>query len=160
MTASRQVDLRSKTKLETLQMVENLPADLRAHVSEAWLQSIRELQFDDPWHLGFAIVLRADCRRIGQCGFKGPPVDQAVEIAYQVDENEQGKGYATEAVGLLVEHAFSSEEVRQILAHTLPESNASTRVLEKNGFAFVSDVQDPEDGLIWCWQLQQTASTR
>lgn len=42
--------------------------------------------------------------------------------------------------------------VKRIVAHTLPQANASTRVLEKNGMQFVGAVHDPDDGQVWRWQ--------
>jgi RimJ/RimL family protein N-acetyltransferase len=71
-----------------------------------------------------------------------------VEIAYGVSPAEQGKGYATEAARALVSYAFSFGEVRVVRAHTLPESTASKRVLDKCGFRHIGDVNDPEDGLV------------
>src|SRR5205085_4024880 len=85
-----------------------------------------------------------------KCAFKGPPgADGAVEIAYGVAPEHQGKGYATEAAEALVNYAFGSGQVRVVRAHTLPEPNASTRVLTKCGFRRVGEVIDPEDGLMW-----------
>lgn len=49
----------------------------------------------------------------------------------------------------LIRLAVGSPEVRQIIAHTLPETNASTRVLKKVGMHFVGEVLDPEDGRVW-----------
>ena len=61
-------------------------------------------------------------------------------------------GYATEAAQSLTEYAFSSGKVRVVRAHTLPEPNASTRVLTKCGFRRIGEVIDPEDGLVWRWE--------
>ena len=38
------------------------------------------------------------------------------------------------------------------IAHTLPEENASTRALRRNGFTLAGAVDDPEDGLVWRWE--------
>jgi [ribosomal protein S5]-alanine N-acetyltransferase len=93
---------------------------------------------------------------IGKCGFKGPPAaDGVVEIAYGVDPDQQGKGYATEAAEALVIYAFGDSRVRTVRAHTLPEGNASTRVLTKCGFRYIGEVIDPEDGLVWRWEKQR-----
>ena len=46
-------------------------------------------------------------RTVGKCGFKGPPADGVVEIAYGIDPEYQGKGYATEAAEALTNVAFS-----------------------------------------------------
>ncbi len=93
---------------------------------------------------------------IGTCGFKSPPAGEAtVEIAYFTFPDYEGQGYATAMAGKLVEAASRSPEVRRIVAHTLPEPNASTRVLEKIGMQFVGEVIDPEDGRVWRWQIMR-----
>jgi RimJ/RimL family protein N-acetyltransferase len=49
----------------------------------------------------------------------------------------------------LVEYALEFPEVTLLIAHTLPESTASQRVLAKCGFHRAGEVVDPEDGLVW-----------
>jgi len=51
-----------------------------------------------------------------------------------------------------VSFAFRHGQVRVVRAHTLPEANASTRVLTKCGFQRIGEVIDPEDGLVWRWE--------
>jgi RimJ/RimL family protein N-acetyltransferase len=46
--------------------------------------------------------------------------------------------------------------VRTIQAHTLPEQNASTRVLEKCGFTFTGEIIHPADGPVWRWERSST----
>jgi len=43
--------------------------------------------------------------------------------------------------------------VREVRAHTLPDENRSTRLLEALGFRRVETVHDPEDGEIWRWAI-------
>ena len=57
----------------------------------------------------------------------------------------------------LIELASDSAAVRRVVAHTLPEKNASTRVLEKVGMRLLGEVMDPEDGRVWRWQVQARA---
>jgi RimJ/RimL family protein N-acetyltransferase len=122
-------------------------------VSADWLARLGALTSADPWTLGFSLVHRDSETVIGSVGFKGPPTtDGVVEIAYGVNLEHQGKGYATEAAQALTTYAFSSGQVRLVRAHTLPEPNASTRVLTKCGFRRVGEVIDPEDGLVWRWE--------
>jgi len=84
---------------------------------------------------------------IGKCGFKGPPDgDGMVEIAYGVSPEYQGKGYATEAAAALVSYALGTGQVRVVRAHTLPEPNASTRVLTKSSFQKVTEPNFSEFG--------------
>jgi len=69
----------------------------------------------------------------------------------------QGQGYATEAAEALVRYAIDSGQVGTVCAHTLPEANASTRVLTKCGLECVGEVVDPEDGLVWRWEIKSAA---
>jgi len=39
-----------------------------------------------------------------------------------------------------------------IRAHTMPDNNASMRVLVKAGFQLVGDVVDEEDGVVCRWE--------
>jgi [ribosomal protein S5]-alanine N-acetyltransferase len=141
-----------ETTEEVLGRIEAVSPAERAEVSPEWLARLRASTADDPWTHGFSMVDRDDGRVIGSCGYKGPPgADGVVEIAYGVDPAHRGRGYATEAARALVAFAFGSGSVRLVLAHTLPESNASTAVLRKCGFTWVGEVVDPENGLVWRW---------
>ena len=109
------------------------------------------------WTLGFAIVHRATNAVIGGCGFKGPPgAVGVVEIAYGVAPDHRRNGYATEAAAALAAFAFGNDEVRVVRAHTFAVANDSTRVLAKCGFQAVGEVIDPEDGVVWRWELTRT----
>ena len=144
---------------EILARIESLsPAD-QAEVSPDWLARVRASTAADPWTHGFSMVERASGAVIGSCAYKGPP-DQGgvVEIAYGVDPEYQGRGYATEAARALVNFAFRSGQVRLVRAHTRAENNASTRVLASCGFERIGEVVDPEDGLVWRWELQRGAA--
>ncbi|HEX5221095.1 MAG TPA: GNAT family N-acetyltransferase [Verrucomicrobiae bacterium] len=123
-------------------------------VSPEWLAKLKTATTSDPWTHGFGLAHKASGLMIGACGFKGPPgAEGMVEIAYGIVPGYQGKGYATEAAQALVSLARNSPGVRTIRAHTLPEKNASTRVLIKCGFHQAGEFHDPEDGLVWRWEL-------
>ena len=134
-------------------MVEAMDPSEKAQLSADWLAQLYASTSADPWTHGFSLVHRDSDIVVGKSGFKGPPAaDGVVEIAYSVVPDYQGKGYATEAAQALVAFALSSGRVRVVRAHTLPESNASTRVLAKCGFRHVGEVIDPDDGLVWRWE--------
>jgi RimJ/RimL family protein N-acetyltransferase len=122
---------------------------VRTEVSADWLERIMAATEPDPWLHGFAMVRRDTGAVAGYCGFKGPPREGVVEIAYGVNPGQEGNGYATEAAGALTQFAFASGEVAVVCAHTLPGSVASQRVLAKNGFERVGDAVDPDDGFVW-----------
>ena len=123
-------------------------------VSSEWLAGLRNASGADPWRHGFFVVGRGTHSAIGSAGFKGPPdPSRAVEIAYGIVPSFEGRGYATEAAAALVSYAFEHEQVTLVRAHTLPEANASTRVLMKCGFRQTAEVVDPDDGPVWRWEL-------
>ena len=126
-------------------------------VSPEWLARLQASVDADPWRHGFLVVEREHQAAIGTAGFKGPPdADGMVEIAYGIVPSFEGRGYATEAAMALVRFARDTTAVRLIRAHTLPEANASTRVLTKCGFRHTDDVIDPDDGPVWRWELPQS----
>jgi [ribosomal protein S5]-alanine N-acetyltransferase len=85
---------------------------------------------------------------VGWGGFKGTPNDGVVEVGYEIAEARQGRGLATAATNAMVAEAFADDRVTKVIAHTLPERNASTRVLEKVGFTY--DGATTEDGeVVW-----------
>ena len=95
---------------------------------------------------------------IGSCAFKAPPTEEgAVEIAYFTYPGFEGRGYATAMARQLIGLASGSAVVKRVIAHTLPEANPSTHVLEKVGMSFAGEAIDPEDGRVWRWQVRTGA---
>ena len=132
------------------------PAE-RAGVSPAWLTRLRTAS-PSPWTHLFAIIQGETGAQVGGCGYKGPPdPDGVVEIAYGVDPEYRGRGYAKEAAAALVDFALGAG-VRVVRAHTRPENDASTRVLAASGFDRVGEVIDPEDGLVQRWEVVASRS--
>ncbi len=124
------------------------------YVTRLWAATAR-----DPWWDGFGMLLKAERRVVGLCGYAGPPNSEGVvEIAYGVATIHQGKGLATEAAQALVSNAFTLPQINAVCAHTLPETNASTRVLEKCGFRRAGETVDPEAGPVWRWELKRSGS--
>ena len=64
--------------------------------------------------------------------FRGPI--QRANIGYFVDHDRNGRGLATRAVAEAVDFAFGDADLHRLDAVTLPDNQASQRVLEKNGF--------------------------
>lgn len=65
-----------------------------------------------------------------------------------------GHGIATSIARELVAVAKIAAPEITVTAQTLPERNASTRILEKLGFALRGTVVHPEDGEVWEWELR------
>ena len=76
-------------------------------------------------------------RVVGFCGYKdGPAADGSVEVAYFTFPQFEGRYHATAMAAELLARAGR----RRVIAHTLPERNASCRVLEKAGLLLYSSV--------------------
>jgi ribosomal-protein-alanine N-acetyltransferase len=142
-----------KTKSETLAMIEAMPPEVRAQVSDAWLTQLHASSESDPWAHGFSVVECESGTHVGDCAFKAPPSSEGmVEIAYGIEPEHQGKGFATEAAGMLVELAFQDDRVKIVRAHTFEAMNASANVLTKCGFRYLGEVIEPDDGLVIRWE--------
>jgi RimJ/RimL family protein N-acetyltransferase len=70
---------------------------------------------------------------IGLAGFKGPPLDGAVEVFYELVPEARGRGLATEAVQALCDWAQANGATR-VIAKIEPDNIFSRRVLERCGF--------------------------
>jgi [ribosomal protein S5]-alanine N-acetyltransferase len=87
----------------------------------------------------WTVALKQTDEMIGQCGLlpaegKGPEI----EVAYHFSSASWNKGYATEAVIAVLEHAFQSNELDRVIAIIMPENVGSQRVAEKAGMRFDS----------------------
>ena len=139
-------------RLSGMRIARGLREFLGAATSD-YMSRLRAATEPDPWNFGFAVIHKIDSRMIGFASFTAPPdSDGVVEIAYGIAPDYQRKGFATEAAAALVEFASRDARVTTICAHTLPEINPSTRVLEKCGFRNVGQIIDPENTQVWRWE--------
>jgi RimJ/RimL family protein N-acetyltransferase len=110
-----------------------------------------------PW-TGYLAVDRTDHLIVGTCAFTAPPDPEGgVEIAYFTFPPFEGRGYASAMAAGLVQLATGAAGIGRVRAHTLPERNASTRILEKLGFERIGETMDPEAGPVWRWERDPTA---
>ena len=147
-----------RTRDDVRAAIAAMPPETRAYVSAGYLAMLDKSALKDPWVHGFH-VLDDSGRLVGLGGFKGPPVDGMVEIAYAINPDQQRKGHATAAARALVAYAFHSPDVRTVWAHTLPDGIASQKVLVKNGFLKTGEIEDPEDGLVWRFEIAKPVSS-
>lgn len=59
---------------------------------------------------------------------------QACNLGYGLDEQAQGQGMMTEALRLLIDHAFTHLKLHRIQANHLPDNLRSAGVLQRLGF--------------------------
>ena len=133
--------------------IERLPA-VAAEIGVAYVTLYRVAGYVSPW-LGYFALEDSVC--IGTCGFKGPPHNNRVEIAYFTFPEYERRGYATRMARMLVEMARGTDVDVVVAAQTLPRESASTMVLRRLGFVLIGSINHPEDGEVWEWQLPNNA---
>ncbi len=109
--------------------------------------------FVSPW-TGYLAVRGGEV--VGTCGFKSPPRDGTVEISYFTFQPFENQGIATDMARLLVGIAHRTAPELKVVAHSLPEENASAAILRRTGFTNEGVVEDPDDGPVWHWRLAST----
>jgi RimJ/RimL family protein N-acetyltransferase len=104
----------------------------------------------------YLFVHAADKILIGLGGFKGRPDESGmVEIGYSIAPAYRNRGLARAAAQAMIDYAFSHRQVSAVDAHTLAQTNPSTRVLEKVGMKKIESQHDPEHGEVWHWRLSR-----
>jgi RimJ/RimL family protein N-acetyltransferase len=104
--------------------------------------------FTKPW-IGY--YAKQDGKIVGSAGFKGPPVNNTVEIAYGTMEKYRSQGIGATICKEMVELSLKTDPSVRITARTISNENFSARILLKNNFICTGTVQDPEDGEVWEW---------
>jgi len=128
--------------------IDTLP-EIAAQVMLGTAEMYRTTGHRPPW-IGYLALVNDTC--VGTCVFKTPPQNGRVETAYFTFPGHEGRGIATEMARLFVEKALAEAEPVSIYAQTLPQHNASTRVLEKLGFHRTAELEHPDDGKVWQWE--------
>lgn len=83
----------------------------------------------------FAILLKESGLGIGTSGFFGYSREHGhAEVGYMLDPGHWGRGYATESLHAVVQHAFCDWDIRRLTAGYFADNPASGRVLSKVGF--------------------------
>jgi RimJ/RimL family protein N-acetyltransferase len=99
---------------------------------EAWWNSVSS----DPTVTLFAIRLREDHRLVGTCQLLA--IDQrhrSAELQIRIGEPDaRGRGLGTEAVGLLLRHAFDDLGLGRVALHVLASNERAIATYERTGF--------------------------
>lgn len=143
---SMEAELQSPQRLASLLKVRlpNVwPPPLNDEQSQRWMLDYLQQHAGSRWGMWYIALPAPRPQLIGGCGFKGEPTRGAVEIGYSIAPEFHRKGYATEAVGGLLQFAFADPRVRRVLAETFPELIASIGVLRKSGFVRVKGASEP-----------------
>jgi RimJ/RimL family protein N-acetyltransferase len=105
-----------------------IPHPYRHTDAERWIAGARA----EPGALTYLITL-ADDTIIGSCGLS---LDEGAtsEVGYWLGTRYWGKGYATEAIRAVIDHAFTELDHKSLNSSVRVTNPNSRRVLEKCGF--------------------------
>jgi [ribosomal protein S5]-alanine N-acetyltransferase len=97
-------------------------------------RALEDAQFDRRY--AFGIFTIAEDRVAGRIALSNVARGawQNATVGYYVDSACSNRGYATEALRLVLRFAFADAGLHRVQAGVLPENTASARVLEKAGF--------------------------
>ena len=82
---------------------------------------------------GVVFMIDQGERLIGCTGYRAMAADYA-ELGYWIGKPYWGQGYATEAVGALIAHAFDADGFDHLMASHFTDNPASAVILRKLGF--------------------------
>lgn len=96
----------------------------------------------EPWF----IIRKRERDVIGDTGWSTPLGPQRPTVGYDIIEPLWGQGYATEALGGLLDYLFNRPEVESVQADTFESHLASRRVMEKAGMVHFDTRRETVDG--------------
>lgn len=143
--------------LETI----HFPSDWPGNALEIYPSEIERKQ-KNPDILPFwtYIIIAKETKTVvgGICCKSKPNERNEVEIGYGINISEQKKGYASEAVLMLISYLFNNTVVSTVTAESGVENKPSIRVLQKNGFIKTGNRFDEEDGYLITWKKNKKDS--
>ncbi|MDX2223904.1 MAG: GNAT family N-acetyltransferase [Rhodospirillaceae bacterium] len=116
------------------------PIEVMADVREHFAHQLETGAMTPGWAMWYLLAPRAEPPRrlIGVVGFYGrPDADGTATLGYGIAPEDEGQGFATEAVAGLMAWGRAHGGVAAFAATTFELHHASVRVLQKNGFACV-----------------------
>jgi len=106
----------------------------------------------------WATILKENNRLIGRCGLLYQEVEgvKNLEIAYLLDSDYWGRGFATEAAAMLVELGFHRFDFNRVVAYINPQNAASIRVAETVGLKYEREIPQFKDfGKVLLYSLEK-----
>lgn len=102
-------------------------------IMEQMTKAEAEKRFAERSNRAYFIIQKKDGTSIGLTVYFGQS-SGSITIGYAIEPSEQGKGYGTEALQLMLDYLFLSKEIQRVQANTDPDNKVSQHLLEKVGF--------------------------
>ena len=109
----------------------------------------KRVGFNPPW---ISYYVLSDGKLVGCAAYVAKPHNNRVEIAYGVYPQYRRRGIGTLIAKTVVDLAKQNDPAVTVIAHTLPQENFSTKILQKNQFKRVGTAMDDDEGEVWEWE--------
>jgi ribosomal-protein-alanine N-acetyltransferase len=110
-----------------------------------WLISNYDKGLDEDYKYSYVVESKETGEYMGWCGFGYLDFDRSkTEIYYTLKSKFWNKGYATEAMELIMDE-INRLQIENVVVLVKEDNLSSKRVIEKLGFKFVRVVEDMED---------------
>ena len=102
---------------------------------EAFESRLKPWSRDSESRLTLSINDISTGEKLGNIGLKTTHHDTKIaEVGFMIKDTAQGKGYACEALGLLIDYAFQSLNLNKLTATCSTKNKGSYHLLDKIGF--------------------------
>jgi aminoglycoside 6'-N-acetyltransferase len=151
-----------RSRPEDAEQISGYRSDPEVHRQQGWERTdpdgvradIEEMRDRRPGESGgwvqFSVEERDGGRLIGDVGIS-PADDEpgVLKLGYTISPASQGRGYATEAIGALVEYAFETLGADLVRAYASADNLPSIRVAEKVGLRLIERFEHREGDETW-----------
>jgi len=119
------------------------------HVRSEIEQMLARIPGEPGGWVQFTVETTGDGALVGDVGLRVDEDPGVVLVGYTIAPAHQGCGYATEAVGRLVDYAFETLGADVVRAYADAGNVASVRVGEKVGLLVVERYEEPDGNTVW-----------
>ena len=115
--------------------------ELKEALEETILPNVADSSKNYLYNTLWSLILKVENKMVGDiCIFGEPNEKGEIEIGYGTYIEFENNGYMTEAVGGMIEWAKKEPNVHSIVASTEKENVGSYKILEKNKFIKIGEI--------------------
>ncbi len=125
-----------KTDDQTMYYLQDIKLDNREEAEAEFREVLADMESAHRKFYFLHMELKDTHEQVGSMGYTlvdDTPVGKIVHLGYFIYPRFWGKGYASEALGKVLEFAFTTNNVYRVTTGCLKENTRSERVMQKNG---------------------------
>ena len=128
-------------ELKLNKTAKEISPELKEALEKTILPSVADSSKNYLYNSLWSIIVKVENKMVGDiCIFGEPNQKGEIEIGYGTYNEFENNGYMTEAVGGIIEWAKTQTNVHSIVASTEKENVGSYKILEKNKFIKIGEI--------------------